>query len=114
MFKYYFFLYLGALLTVFAQLLLKKGASRGVKRGSLIHSYLNWQVFLGYILFLITIFLTLYAFRKVDLSEMVIVQPLIYTLVVVLSVFLFKERLAKVQTLGIFIVILGIIIFRLN
>jgi len=110
--KYYLAIYGGALLTVIAQLFLKKGA--GVKKKGLMNFLLNRYVIVGYFLFFAVTLLNLFALKKVLLIEMVIINPIIQILVVLFSILIFKEKLSRNQIFGILIIILGIVVFNLN
>jgi drug/metabolite transporter (DMT)-like permease len=110
--KYYLALFIAAALTVIAQLLLKRGAS--VKhKNRFVELFLNQYVILGYILFVTVTVLSMYALKQVPLIMMVVINPLIQILVVVLSMFLFKERLNKMQLRGFILIVLGIIVFNI-
>ena len=111
--KYYLSLFIGALLTVIAQLLLKKGAM--LKRKNIILDIIsNKYVILGYLLFVTVTILNLYAFKEVPIIIMVVISPLIQILVVSFSVLIFKEKINNKQLKGFILIIVGIIIFNLN
>ena len=110
--KYYLAIYGGAVLTVIAQLLLKKGAI--FKKGSFFSTFLNKYVLIGYVLFFLVTVLNLFGLKKVRLIEMVIVNPIVQILVVVFSIIIFKEKLNKNQLFGLFLIILGIIVFNIK
>ena len=111
--KYYFVLFIGAIFTVIAQLLLKKGAMLKQKN-NLVQIFLNKYVILGYILFVGVTLLNLYAFIKVPLIIMVVISPIVQILVIVFSLLIFKEKFNQNQLKGFVLIILGIIIFNLN
>jgi len=113
MIKYYIAVFLGALLTVTAQLLLKKGALN--KKNNLIADmFLNKYIVSGYFIFVMVTVLNLFALKEIPLIFMVIINPLVLILVVFFSMLLFKEKINKKQLKGLILILTGIIIFNLN
>ena len=102
---YYLAIYGGALLTVIAQLILKKGAKGNI---------LNLHYILGNSIFVVIIFLTLYALKEVKLVELVAIYPLTYIGVIFFSYLLFNEKMNKKQILSVLLIILGVVIFNLS
>lgn len=113
MVKYYVAIYSGALLTVVAQLLLKKGAMIPDQSPCLKEAFFNRYVLSGYLLFLGVTVINLFALQKVKLIEMVVVIPLIHLLIILSSMWIFGEKLGRVHSYGIIFIIIGIVIFRL-
>jgi drug/metabolite transporter (DMT)-like permease len=113
MIKYYIAIYGGALVTVIAQLLLKKGASGKKGKENLLFIFANGYVFAGYFLFILVTLLNLYGLQKVRLIEMIVVQPLVYLLLIIGSVLFFREKISKVKLLSIGIIIVGMVLFNL-
>ena len=110
--KYYLSIYIGAIFTVVAQLLLKKGAL-SKKKNNVILNLLNQYVVLGYVFFVIVTLLNLFAFKEVPLIIMIVISAVVQIFVVIFSVIIFKEKVNKKQILGIAIIILGVILFNL-
>ncbi len=113
MIKYYIAIYGGALATVIAQLLLKKGATGRKGKENILFIFANGYVFAGYFLFFLVTLLNLYGLQKVKLIEMIIVQPLVYILLIMGSILFFKEKISKIKLLSIGIIIVGMIIFNI-
>ena len=111
--KYYLILFLGALFTVIAQLLLKKGATFK-STNNFLEIFLNKYVIAGYFLFVTVTVLNLYAFKEVPLILMVVINPIVQIFVITFSVIIFKEGFNKRQIKGFILIILGIIFFNLN
>jgi len=114
MFKYYAAIYCGAILTVIAQLLLKKGALQKTPSTNFLSGFYNYYVLLGYIIFFTVTLLNLYALNKIKLIEMIVVFPLIHLLIIVFSNILFGEKLGNNHIKGVLLIIVGIVIFQIN
>ena len=70
-----------------------------------------FQLFFVYSLFFIFSFLNVYAYKKVTLSQIIIIESLSYFFVPLFSVLLLKERVKSKQWFGIIIIVLGIILY---
>jgi len=114
MFKHYLAIGFAVIITVFAQLFLKKGANYGVKKKSLLSLYLNKYSLTGFSLFLIVTLLSLFALQKLELKELVFILPMTYLLLPLLSKLYLKEELSNMRILGMLFIILGILVFNLN
>lgn len=110
--KYYIAIYSGAILTVLAQLLLKKGALK--KNNKFISLLINPFVIIGYLIFIIVSLLNLYALKEVNLILMVTINPIIHILVISSSIIIFKEKLTRKQVGALIIIIMGIILFNFS
>lgn len=108
---YFVALYCGALCTVTAQLILKKGAQKR-RPDSLIEVCTNYYSLLGYFLLVISLVLGVFAMREVALSYLVVIQPLIQISVVMFSAMLFQEKLSSGKIQGISLIVLGIAVFN--
>lgn len=105
---------ISALLSVtiagFSQILLKKGAMR--PHESFLKDYLNAPVIVGYIMMFISVLATMFAYRGLPMMTVPVIEALGFVLVPVLSFFFFREKFTKTKIIGIFIIILGIIIYN--
>lgn len=111
--KYYIAALGGVVLTTIAQIMLKFGAEKG--RGKLwVAKYFNKAALSGYILFVGVTVLNLYALQKIRLVEMVFIVPINYLLIIILSRWIFKDKISNRQWIGIAFILLGIVIFNLN
>lgn len=102
--------YVAVILTGIAQVLLKKGSSR---QGSLLSMYLNFFTLAGYIILFGVTLMNLYIYRYLDVKYGVILLPFTFIVVNLLSFFILKERLSKMQLTGSGIIVLGVAIFNL-
>ena len=112
--KYYIAAFAAVFLTAVAQLVLKKGAMTGLMKKGFIKSYFNFYSMLAHFIFFVVTVLKLFALKKVMLKEMVVILPLTYIIVPVISMIIFKEELNKKQLFGILIIVVGAVIFNLD
>jgi len=103
---------LGVIISSFSQILLKKSANE--KKNSLISQYLNPKVIIAYSIFFIATFLSLFAYKVIPITLGSILGALEYGLVAILSSVFFHEKLNRRQLFGIFMVIIGIIIYSVS
>ncbi len=103
---------LSTLLSSFSQILLKKSAQK--LYDSKIQEYLNPLVIIGYGLFFCCTLVSMYALKVVPLSMAPVLESSGYIFVAILSYYFFKERLTKKQLLGMFLIIVGIVIYAFN
>ena len=113
MFEYYVAAVIAVLITAFAQLFLKLGAMYGKSNNSLLHSYLNPHTIFAYSLLLLASLLNIYAYKYINLKIAVVLLPVIYLLVALLSFKFLRERFSKNNFIGATIILIGIIIFGL-
>lgn len=109
---YYIVALVATLLTAFSQIILKIAALRWDGR-NVLRLYLNVWAAGGYLLLLLVTLLNLYAFKYIPLKSAVFLLPLTLLVVVVLSRWIFHERLSGTALLGAFLVILGVAIQNL-
>ncbi len=100
-----------AFLVAVAQVLLKISADRVYS--TRVKEYLNPLVLSGYFLFTISLVVSILAYRYLPLSTAKMLDSTTYIFVAVLGYFLLKERLKRKQLLGMFIMILGILVFSI-
>lgn len=94
-----------------SQILLKKSANSS--NNSKIKEYLNKYVIVAYLLLFISTLLTMYAYKKIELSTGVIIESISYIIIAILSYFVLHEKINKKDVLGIFLIVVGIIIFSI-
>ena len=92
-----------------SQILLKKSA--GIQRENKIKEYINIYVITGYGLLFLSTLLTMIAYKKINLSVGVVIEAIVYIIVAILSYFFLKERFTKNKIVGIFLIIIGVVIF---
>lgn len=99
------------LIAGFSQILLKKAAVKSYARW--IDQYLNAPVIIAYGLFFGSTVFSMLSYRGLPLSATPVFNALSQIIVALLAFFMLGERPGKKRLLGLFIVILGIVIFSL-
>ena len=100
------------MISSFSQVLLKMSAN--IERKNKIFEYLNKYVIIAYAILMLSLFLTMIAYRKVNLSLGAILEALGYVVVAIMSKIFLKENINKKKMLGMCIIITGIIIFTVS
>ncbi len=113
MFKYYAIALVGVFITAFSQVLLKQGAMQGHRQDSLLKSYFNLSTFAGYCLLFSVTVLNTYAYSKIELKMAVVLLPLIFVSVALLSYTYLREEFSWNQLVGSAIIVAGIVAFNL-
>lgn len=101
------------ILTVISQIFLKLGAKKAINK-NIIFLYLNPNTILGYFFLLIVTLLNLFAYKILPLKFAIILLPITFILVIILSKLILKENLFRKQIIGILIITLGIVIFNIK
>ena len=110
-FPYLLILLLSVSIASFAQLLLKKEASR--EHSSFLSQYLNIPVLLAYFLLFIAAFCSLFAFRVLPLALSPLAEAFSQILIVTMSVVFLRENMTKRKLLGLAVIISGILLMIL-
>lgn len=92
-----------------SQILLKKSAS--IERENKIKEYLNIYVISAYGLLFLSTLLTMFAYKKINLSVGVVIEAIGYIIVAILSYFFIKEKFTKNKIIGIILIIVGVTVF---
>lgn len=95
-----------------AQILLKKSAINPHK--SLLKEYMNVKVISAYTTLLCATWITIYAYRFIPLSTGAVLEVSGYVFVTILSYFFLDEKIARKTVIGIFLIIVGILLFNIN
>jgi drug/metabolite transporter (DMT)-like permease len=93
-----------------SQILLKKSTLKSY--GSVIREYVNPYVISGYGLLMVSMLLTVYAYSGMAYKNGPVIESLGNVFVLILSYFVFGEKISSKKLLGISIIIAGIIIFN--
>ena len=93
-----------------SQILLKKSANRNHKG---IKIFLNKETIIGYGIFFGMTLCVTFIYRHVDLSTGALLESFSYIFIPALSWFFFKEKLNKIQWLGISFIISGVLVYIL-
>ena len=108
----YYILYLASVtIAAFSQLLLKKSANR--PHDSFLKEYLNPDVIGGYGLLVVSMLLTIGAYRGLAYKNGPIIESLGYVLVMLLSGIFLKERINSRKIAGTALILTGIFVFYL-
>jgi multidrug transporter EmrE-like cation transporter len=106
----YLFALLSIVLGSVAQVSMKIGANQFHSSKSLLANYLNLYVLIGFILYGISAVLWIYALSKIPLS---IAYPMVsfgYIIVVIASYFILHEPINVLKSVGLFIIIIGVVL----
>ncbi|MCM1134582.1 MAG: EamA family transporter [Clostridium sp.] len=107
---YFLILIFSVIIASFAQILLKKSAAKTYS--SPIREYLNLYVICGYGMMFLSMFLTVFAYRGMDFSNVPVIESSGYVIVMLLSYFFFKEKITKRKLLGMAVILLGIFVYH--
>ncbi len=108
--KYLLLAGLNVLISSLSQILLKSSANE--KKESFIKNYLNYKVFIAYLIFFGIMFInSLVVFKNIELSQISIIETLGYVFVPILSYFILKEKFNKKMIYGIIIIIIGVYLY---
>jgi drug/metabolite transporter (DMT)-like permease len=112
-YRYYLVAFAATLITAISQVLLKLGALHGNKNNSLLRAYLNLHTALGYCLLFTVTLLNVYAYKYIDLKIAVVLVPVTFVLVALLSFGVLKERLSRNNYVGASVILIGMVVFNL-
>lgn len=100
---------LSVFLSAVSQVLLKKSAMK--KHSSTITEYLNWQVLLGYTLFVGCTLMTTLAYRGVPLNVGPALEATGYIYVTVFGVMIFHEKINRKKIVALALILGGIMLY---
>ena len=109
--SYYILYLISVTIAAFSQLLLKKSANR--TNESLLKEYLNLYVIGGYGLLVVSMLLTIGAYRGLAYKNGPIIESLGYVLVMLLSGIFLKEKITARKIAGTALILVGILVFYL-
>ena len=109
--SYYILYLISVTIAAFSQLLLKKSANR--THESLLKEYLNLYVIGGYGLLVMSMLLTIGAYRGLAYKNGPIIESLGYVLVMLLSGIFLKEKITARKIAGTALILAGILVFCL-
>lgn len=109
--SYYILYLISVTIAAFSQLLLKKSANR--THASLLKEYLNLYVIGGYGLLVVSMLLTIGAYRGLAYKNGPIIESLGYVLVMLLSGIFLKEKITARKIAGTALILAGILVFYL-
>lgn len=94
-----------------SQTMLKKSADK--KYENIIKEYMNPVVVIAYAMFFLSTILTTLSYKNVPLSLGAVIEASGYIFVAVLGYFFLHEKIGKRKTLGLAIILIGIVVFNL-
>lgn len=106
----YVLIYLaGVFIAAVSQVMLKKASQREYE--SVMKEYLNPLVIFAYVLFILTTFMTIYAYQRVPLTYGPILESTSYLFVTFFGVTIFKERFGWKKAIALALIVIGILVF---
>lgn len=106
----YILIYLvGVLISSIAQLLLKK--SSNTNYDSKIKEYLNFKTIFAYSIFFLATIFTVFSYKGISLSLGPILGSTEYIFIAILGYFFLNEKLSTRKIIGLFLVIVGVIVY---
>ena len=111
-FLYALVLLLGVFISAIAQVILKKAASKHY--GSFVKEYLNVPVISAYLIFVLSTFMSIFAYKEVPLSLGPVLEATSYIYVTIFGVKIFGEKVGKRKLIALFLIIGGIIIYSVG
>ena len=109
--SYYGIFLFSVFISSVSQIILKKSAN--IKYENPIREYLNIRVIVAYSIFLLSSFVTIYAYKFVPLSIGPVLELAGYIFVTVLGYIFLKERVGKKKLLGLACILCGIVVSNL-
>jgi len=103
--------FLSVLIASVSQILLKKSAMK--QYAYKWQEYLNPYVIFGYGLLFLSMLLTVYGYKGVDLKTGPVIESTSYVFVAILSAIFLKERVSGKKKLGLLIIVIGVIVSNL-
>lgn len=95
-----------------SQLLLKKSAMK--QYASFLREYLNLYVIMGYGMLFGSMILTIFAYKGIEFKNGPILESLGYVLVIIMSRFLFHEKITRSKIIGTLLILAGVAVFVLG
>jgi len=92
-----------------SQIMLKSSANRVYERK--LFEYLNSKVIIAYVLLLISSVIGMYVLRHINLSSVAALTAFGYLFVPILSRLFFKEKINVKQVVGVFLIVVGVVVF---
>ena len=106
---FFLLMLIAELIAASSHMFLKKSAL--IEHGSFIKEYLNPWVICGYGMLMVSMVLTIFCYDGLGYMGVVVMEPINYVMVMVMSRIIFKEKFTKRKLIGVTFIILGIMIF---
>lgn len=101
----------GTFLSAVSQVLLKKAAMKEHKNW--LAEYLDWRVIIGYMIFVLCTFMTMFSYRGLPMSIGPILETTGYIYITFFGVTIFHEKLNRNKIIALAIILAGIVIYAL-
>lgn len=101
----------GTFISSISQVMLKKAAQK--KYDNIIQEYLNPLVIIAYMIFFISTFMSLYAFKGIPLSMGPVLEGSAYIFVTFFGVTIFKEKLNARKIIALALILSGIAVYSI-
>ena len=98
-------------LSAVSQVLLKKAAMKEHKNW--LAEYLDWRVIIGYMIFVLCTFMTMFSYRGLPMSIGPILETTGYIYITFFGVTIFHEKLNRKKIIALAIILAGIVIYAL-
>ena len=102
-------MFLAELIAASSQMLLKKSAT--IRYSSFIREYLNAFVIVGYGLLVLSMVITIFCYEGLGYMGTVVMEPINYILVMIMSAIIFREKITRKKLIGMFFIIAGLLVF---
>ncbi|SFU87423.1 multidrug ABC transporter [Butyrivibrio sp. INlla21] len=111
--KFFFLMLLAELIASTSQVLLKKSAEKNYP--NIIREYLNALVIGGYMLLVLSMVISIFCYDEKALGYMgvVVMEPVGYIIVMIMSRIFFKEKISARKLVGVVLILSGIAVFNL-
>lgn len=101
----------GVFISAVSQVILKKSANK--RYDSVIREYLNFPVIFAYIIFIISTFLSIVAYKGIPLSMGPVLEATSYIYVTFFGIKIFKEKMNWKKFISLLLIMVGIVIYSL-
>lgn len=108
-FFYASFILIGTFISSAAQVLLKRAAIQ--EHCSVKDEYLNKNVIIAYITFVLATFLSIYAYKGIPLSMGAVLESTSYLYITIFGACFFKEKITLRKVIALAFIIVGIVIY---
>lgn len=107
--KYAMLLVFSVFLSSCSQIMLKISANKRYE--SKLYEYLNPHVIIAYSIFFLSTIITVFSYKGIQLKYGSIIESIGYVFVLILSKMILNEKITKNKVMGIFMIIIGIVVF---
>lgn len=107
--NYAWLIIVGVFISSISQVMLKKAAMKEYK--SKVEEYLNPLVIGAYMLFVLTTFLSIFAYKGIPLSMGPVLEATSYIYVTIFGVKIFHEKIDKKKVIALVLIIGGIMVY---